>query len=95
MNGTIFMSVTDYNGRTIIQGPGSRSHLSINKGQIKKVSGTLNKSQGPAQSFLPVDAGSISLTNYTKLWKLSNLTLTFMIITSTLQCFKLPLHFSS
>ena len=34
MNGTIFVSITDYNGRTIIQGPGSCSHLKINKGQI-------------------------------------------------------------
>lgn len=31
MNGPVFVSVTDYDGRTIIQGPGSRSHLKINR----------------------------------------------------------------
>ena len=71
MNGTIFVSVTDYNGRTIIQGPGSCSHLKINKGQIKKVYGTINKSQ----SFLPVDAGSITVLQITQTLEIVKLNL--------------------
>ena len=47
MNGAIFMPVTDYDGRTVIQGPGSSSHLKINKLKVnfKKLRAHLTKAR--------------------------------------------------